>query len=70
MEKFEYKILNIKRTKLNNDTFQSELMDTLNNLGAQGWELIDTEGLSEGSVLWRVSETVDILFVFKRKYTS
>ncbi|MDB5232948.1 MAG: hypothetical protein JWN76_3753 [Chitinophagaceae bacterium] len=67
MDKFEYKILNIPRGKLKNANFQAEVMTTLNNLGAEGWELITAEGLSEGSILWKVSETVDILFLFKRK---
>jgi hypothetical protein len=44
-----------------------EVMAKLNALGAQGWELITAEGLNEGSVFWRVSETVDLLFLLKRK---
>jgi len=67
MDKFEYKILEVSRTKIKENGFQQELMGTLNELGAEGWELITIEGMNEGSVFFRVSETVDVLFVFKRK---
>jgi len=67
MDKFEYKILDVSKTHLEKENFQEELMNILNNLGLQGWELITAEGLNEGSVFWRVSETVDILLIFKRK---
>ena len=67
MDKFEYKILDISRTHLKKEGFQGELMNTLNRLGGEGWELITAEGLSEGSIFWRVSETVDILLLFKRR---
>ena len=67
MDKFEYKILDVSKAHLKTENFQEELMQILNNLGLQGWELITAEGLSEGSVFWRVSETVDILLIFKRK---
>jgi hypothetical protein len=67
MDKFEYKILNISRAHLRRETFQTELMETLNNLGEDSWELINIEGLTEGSIFWKVGETVDILFIFKRK---
>ena len=67
MDKFEYKILDISKTRLKKEGFQSELIATLNDLGAEGWELITAEGLSEGSIFWRVSETVDILLLFKRR---
>ena len=67
MDKFEYKIINISRTQLKETAFQTQVMEKFNLLGAEGWELITAEGLNEGSVFWRVSETVDILFMFKRK---
>jgi hypothetical protein len=67
MDKFEYKILDVSRTKTKQDGFQLELMGKLNELGSEGWELITIEGMNEGSVFFRVGETVDILFVFKRK---
>ncbi|MGV3587593.1 MAG: DUF4177 domain-containing protein [Adhaeribacter sp.] len=67
MDRFEYKILNISREHLKRENFQSELMNTLNNLGDDGWELINAEGLNESSIFWQVGETVDILLFFKRK---
>lgn len=67
MDKFEYKILNISRTHLKRASFQEELMSTLNKLGEDSWELINVEGLNEGSIFWKVGETVDLLFLFKRK---
>lgn len=70
MDKFEYKILDIMRPQLKRDNFQQELMDKLNLLGSEGWELITIEGMNEGSVFFRVSETSDVLFVFKRKLLS
>lgn len=67
MDKFEYKILEISRAKTRKAGFQEELMEKLNELGAEGWELITVEGMNEGSVFFPVGETVCILFVFKRK---
>ena len=67
MDKFEYKILNISRVHLKQEDFQAELMETLNKLGEESWELINAEGLTEGSIFWKVGETVDILFIFKRR---
>ena len=58
---WEYRYISISETQ----TAQTE--DILNKLGAEGWELITAEGLSEGSIFWRVSETVDILLLFKRR---
>lgn len=66
MDKFEYKILNVSREHLKRANFQEELMQTLNDLGEHSWELINVEGLTEGSIFWKVGETVDILFFFKR----
>jgi len=67
MDKFEYKILSISRVHLKKKGFQTELMATLNGHGAEGWELISAEGLSEGSIFWKLSETVEILLFFKRR---
>ena len=67
MDRFEYKIINVSKTYLKRESFQAELMETLNNFGNQGWEIISVEGINEGSVFWRVSETVDLLLFLKRK---
>jgi len=67
MDKFEYKILNVSRTHLKSESFQSELMEKLNGLGNEGWELITIEGLTGSSIFWKVGETVDLLFILKRK---
>jgi hypothetical protein len=45
-------------------------MEKLNALGDDCWELISIEGLTEGSIFWKVGETVDVLFIFKRKKTQ
>lgn len=70
METFEYKMLNISRAHLKREKFQVELMEKLNALGAQGWELITIEGLNGYSLVWSQGETVDILFVLKKKVVS
>lgn len=49
------------------EEFQLNLMEKLDELGAERWELIAIEGMNEGSVFFRVSETVNVLFLFKRK---
>jgi hypothetical protein len=67
MEKFDYKILNVSRSHLKNESFQSELMEKLNELGSEGWELITIEGLTGTSIFGRLVETVDLLFILKRK---
>ena len=65
--KFEYKIITVSREHLKRETFQIELMTKFNGLGAEGWELINAEGISEGSILWKVGETVELIFFFKRR---
>lgn len=70
MDRFEYKIIKVSKTHLKKDSFQQELMQTLNNLGSEGWEIITVEGLNEGSIFWQVSETVDLLVFLKRKITG
>jgi hypothetical protein len=67
MDKFEYKIINVSKVHLAKENFQSELISTLNDLGSEGWEIISVEGINEGSIFWRVSETVDLLLFLKRK---
>lgn len=67
MEQFEYKIINVSKAYLKKSNFQAELMEKLNALGEQGWELVTAEGITEGSVLWQFGATTDILFIFKRK---
>ena len=67
MEKFEYKILSVNAVKMRLESFQPELMRTLNDLGGQGWELISAEGLNGGYLLNSTSQTMDVIFLFKRK---
>lgn len=70
MDKFEYKILDVSKVKTKKEGFQQELMEKLNKLGSEGWELITIEGMNEGSMFFPVGETVNILFVFKRKMST
>lgn len=65
--KFEYKIITVKRQHLKKETFQIEVGNKFDALGADGWELINTEGIIEASLFWRVGQTVEILFIFKRQ---
>ena len=67
MDKFEYKILNVDRAHMKQSAFQEELMAKLNRLGKEGWEVITIEGMTEGSYLWRVGETVEVMFILKRR---
>lgn len=67
MDRFEYKILNVSRVYLKKESFQSELMEKLNALGNEGWELITIEGITESPFFGRLVETADLLFIFKRK---
>jgi hypothetical protein len=64
---FEYKILNISRFHLKKVKFQEEMLSKFNELGKEGWELISAEGLSETSVFLKATETVEIIYVFKRQ---
>jgi len=64
--KFEYKILSVSREHLKKETFQSELLEKLNALGDEGWEIISAEGLNDSSMFWHVAETREIIFIFKR----
>ncbi len=67
MDKFEYKILDVPKKHLVKENYQEELMSMLNKLGEQGWELITAQGLTEGSIFYRFSETTEVLLLFKRK---
>ena len=65
--KFEYKIISVSRQHLKKETFQTEMVDKFNELGSEGWELVSTEGIIEGSIFWRVSQTIEIIYHFKRQ---
>ncbi|QES90836.1 DUF4177 domain-containing protein [Rhizosphaericola mali] len=68
MEKFEYKILDVDKSKLNKSSFQSELISKLNDLGSQGWEVISLEGINEKDYGFPTgTSTTSILFLLKRK---
>ncbi|MBS1511385.1 MAG: DUF4177 domain-containing protein [Bacteroidetes bacterium] len=67
MDKFEYKIINVSREHMKSNDFQSDLMDKLNALGDDGWELIQTESINDSSIMWKAGVTTEFLFVFKRK---
>lgn len=64
---FEYKIITVSRQHLKKETFQTEMVDKFNELGSEGWELISSEGIIEGSIFWRTSQTVEIIYHFKRQ---
>ncbi|MGC4102503.1 DUF4177 domain-containing protein [Ferruginibacter sp.] len=64
--KFEYKILTVSREHMKSGNFQTEMLEKFNDYGEQGWELISTEGLNTSSLLWKVAETTELVFIFKR----
>ena len=70
MDKFEYKILNVNNYRLKNESFQETLMNQLNTLGNEGWEVINMEGIIESSFFWRLTETTKILIILKRKLSQ
>ncbi len=65
--KFEYKIINVSKVHLNRDSFQKELMEKLNLLGNESWELVNLEGIQESNIFFQRTYTKEILFVFKRQ---
>lgn len=63
MEKFEYKtLLTDAKGTLGGKVDQSAFQDELNELGMQGWELVNTVAAAQsyGSTRWIIS-------IFKRK---
>jgi len=64
---FEYKIITVSRQHLKKETFQNEMVDRFNELGSEGWELISSEGIIDSSIFWRISQTVEIIYHFKRQ---
>ena len=66
MEKFEYKIITVNRYKLKKSSFQAEVIEKLNALGNEGWELVNVEGLVEPQYFFRFGGTSDLLYTFKR----
>ncbi len=67
--KFEYKLLTVDTLNLKKETFQFEIITKFNELGLLGWELINVEGIIDSTVFWKVGETKELLFVFKRVIT-
>lgn len=65
--KFEYKIINVSKVHLSKDSFQKELMEKLNLLGSEGWEMVNLEGIQESNIFFQRTYTKEILFVFKRQ---
>ena len=68
--KFEYKIITVSRQHLKKETFQVEMVNKFNDLGSDGWELSNTEGIIDRSLFWSVAQTAEILFLFKRQIDS
>lgn len=64
--KFEYKIFTIQASNLKREVFRTELLTKFNELGKDGWELINAEGITKGVMPWQVGETVELMFLFKR----
>jgi hypothetical protein len=64
--KFEYKMLSISTAHLKKETFQTDLITKFNELGKQGWDLVNAEGLTNYSYFSRPGEITELLFVFKR----
>ncbi|MGF1558916.1 MAG: DUF4177 domain-containing protein [Flavobacteriaceae bacterium] len=52
---FEYKIVAISTAHLKRSSFQIEMLEKFNQLGAEGWELVNSEGTP-----------TEILYIFKR----
>ncbi|GAB2817144.1 DUF4177 domain-containing protein [Ferruginibacter profundus] len=67
MKKFEYKMITVSREHMKKDSFQTEMLDRFNELGNEGWEIISAEGLNGSSMLWKVAETTELIFIFKRE---
>ncbi|MGG9963379.1 DUF4177 domain-containing protein [Ferruginibacter sp. SUN106] len=67
MKKFEYKMITVSREHMKKDSFQTEMLDKFNELGNEGWEIISAEGLNGSSILWKVAETTELIFIFKRE---
>jgi Domain of unknown function (DUF4177) len=67
MKKFEYKMITVSREHMKKDSFQTEMLDRFNELGNEGWEIISAEGLNGSSLLWKVAETTELIFIFKRE---
>lgn len=64
--KFEYKIFTILASNLKREAFRAELLTKFNELGKDGWELINAEGIIKGGMLFQVGETAELMFLFKR----
>jgi hypothetical protein len=65
--KFEYKIITISRAHLGKEDFQIELSTKFNDWGAQGWDLIKMEPITEGAIMGRGATTTDFIVIFKRQ---
>lgn len=70
MDKFEYKILNINMYSLKKESIQADLMNQLNSLGNEGWEVINMEGIIESGYFLRLTETTKLLIILKRKISQ
>ncbi len=64
--KFEYKILSVSREHMKKESFQTEMLEKFNAYGEDGWEIISAEGMNGSSMLWHVTETTEVIFIFKK----
>ena len=71
LQQWEYKVIHINAQQWTGSGLPNNLNDTLDELGAEGWELVGTEGLQRTSLLmWGGSRTVGMIAYFKRPRQS
>lgn len=66
MERWEYKIIHVVADKWNRTGLPPDVNEQFDRYGAEGWELVSTEGIVRRGWYWG-SNTVAIIAVFKRR---
>jgi hypothetical protein len=70
MQKFEYKIVTISVAHLKKKDFQSELSRNFDEWGAEGWDLVKLEPVTESWFLFDRGSTTEFIVIFKREKSS
>ncbi len=67
-ETWEYKVLHIDAQKWTGSGLPNDLNLRLDELGAEGWEMVGTESIQRTSIfMWGGSKTVGMIAYFKRR---
>jgi hypothetical protein len=69
-ECWEYKIVHVSADRWTRTGLPADVNEQFDKFGAEGWELVGTEGIIRPSRFWPGGKTVGIVGFFKRRRRS